>query len=234
VPTPNELYRPFRVGADATAANPDLDLERSRGAEIGLDWRPLSTARLSVTGYANEIRGAIANITLGRGPGTFPQVGFVAAGGAFRQRGNLDAVRVWGIEADAGVEFGNWLAQGSIAWADPRVRASGAAAGLDGLRPAATPQFGASATLGWAIPRLAAAVTLRHSGAQFDDDQNLRRLPPATTLDAVVRAPLGLGLTIEARAENLTDTQIVSGLSADGQIDRAQPRTFWLGLRWAR
>jgi outer membrane receptor protein involved in Fe transport len=233
VPTPNELYRPFRVGADATAANPDLDLERSRGAEAGLDWRPLPTARLSVTAYANEIRGAIANITLGRGPGTFPQVGFVAAGGAFRQRGNLDAVRVLGIEADAGLEVGNWQAQASLAWADPRVRASGTAAGLDGLRPAATPQFGASATLGWTIPRVAAAVTLRHSGAQFDDDQNLRRLPPATTLDAVLRVPLGLGLTIEARAENLTDTQVVSGISADGQIDRAQPRTFWLGLRWA-
>jgi vitamin B12 transporter len=233
VPTPNELYRPFRVGADATAANPDLDLERSRGAEIGLDWQPLSTARLSLTGYANEIRGAIANITLGRGPGVFPQVGFVAAGGAFRQRGNLDAVRVWGVEADASLEFGNWQAQASLAWADPRVRASGTAAGLDGLRPAATPQFGASATLGWTIPRIATAVTLRHTGAQFDDDQNLRRLPPATTLDAVIRVPLGIGLTVEARAENLTDTQIVSGISADGQIDRAQPRTFWLGLRWA-
>jgi hypothetical protein len=25
----------------------------------------------------------------------------------------------------------------------------------------------------------------------------------------------------------------VSGVSADGLIDRAQPRTLWLGLRWA-
>ena len=37
VPTPNELYRPFRVGADATAANPGiLTSNASRGAEIGL------------------------------------------------------------------------------------------------------------------------------------------------------------------------------------------------------
>jgi outer membrane receptor protein involved in Fe transport len=199
--------------------------------EAGFDWRPLSTARLSVTGYANEIRGAIANITLGRGPGTFPQVGFVAAGGSFRQRGNLEAIRVWGVEADAGLEIGDWQAQASLALADPRVRDPGSA--LDGLRPAATPNFAASATLGYTAGRVAAAVTLRHSGSQFEDDQNLRRLAAATTLDATLRVGIGAGLTVEARAENLTDTEVVSGISADGQIDRAQPRTLWLGLRWA-
>ena len=33
MPTLNELFRPFRVGPDATAANPLLDPERLRGAE---------------------------------------------------------------------------------------------------------------------------------------------------------------------------------------------------------
>lgn len=232
VPTPNELYRPFRVGADATAANPGLELERSRGIEAGVDWRPIPTARLSITGYANEIRGAIVNVTLGRGPGTFPQVGFVAAGGAFRQRLNVDAVSVKGIEADAALDLGRWQALASLAWADPRVRATGLAAALDGLRPAATPQISASGTIGWTGERFHASVTLRHSGAQFDDDLNLRRIPPATTLDASARLGLGHGMSIEARAENIGDALVVSGISADGLIDRAQPRTFWLGLRW--
>jgi outer membrane receptor protein involved in Fe transport len=233
VPTPNELYRPFRVGVDATAANPALDLERSRGVEAGADWRPIPTARLSITGYANEIRGAIVNVTLARGPGTFPQVGFVAAGGAFRQRLNVDAVTVKGIEADAALDLGGWEALASLAWADPRVRASGAAAALDGLRPAATPQISASGTIGWTGDRFRAAVTLRHSGAQFDDDQNLRRIPPATTVDASARLGFGHGLSIEARAENIGEALVVAGIGADGTIDRAQPRTLWLGLRWA-
>jgi hypothetical protein len=43
---------------------------------------------------------------------------------------------------------------------------------------------------------------------------------------------LGHGLSIEARAENIGDALVVSGVSADGIIDRAQPRTLWLGLRW--
>ncbi len=233
LPTPNELYRPFRVGADATAANPALDLERARGIEAGFDWQPTPAARLSITGYANELQGAIANVTLGSGPGVFPQVGFVAAGGAFRQRLNLDAVTVKGIEADASLELGGWRASASLAWADPRVKASALAAGLDGLRPAASPQLSASATLGWTSERFGGSVTLRHFGAQFDDDQNLRRIAPATTLDASARLALWRGLSVEVRAENLTDTQVVSGVSADGLIDRAQPRTLWLGLRWA-
>lgn len=232
VPTPNELYRPFRVGADATAANAALDPERARGAEAGFDWRPIPTARLSVTGYANRLAGAIANVTLGRGPGIFPQVGFVAAGGAFRQRLNLDAIDVLGIEADAMVSIGRWTANASLAWADPRVRTTGLSAALDGLRPAATPQLSASATLAWTGDRFGGGVTLRHFGAQFDDDQNLRRIAPATTLDGSARAAIGHGVSVEVRAENLTDTLVVSGVSADGLIDRAQPRTFWLGLRW--
>ncbi len=185
-----------------------------------------------MTAYANELSGAISNVTLGRGPGTFPQVGFVGAGGAFRQRLNLDAVVVHGIEADAGVEFGRWSAVASAAWADPRVRASGLSAGLDGLRPAVTPQFSASGTLAWTGDRLGGNVTLRHSGAQFDDDQNLRRLPAVTTVDASARLRLVGGLSLEARAENIGDAEVVSGLSADGIIDRGQPRTLWLGLRW--
>ena len=233
VPTPNELYRPFRVGADATAANAALDLERARGVEAGFDWRPLPTARLSITGYANELAGAISNVTLGKGPGVFPQIGFVAAGGSFRQRLNLDSIVVHGIEADGTVTLGDWSAQASLAWADPKVRASGVAAGLDGLRPAASPRISASGTLAWNTSRFGGGVTLRHFGAQFDDDQNLRRIAPATTLDATARMTIAHGVSLEVRAENLTDTLVVSGVSADGIIDRAQPRTFWLGLRWA-
>ncbi len=40
LPTLNELYRPFRVGADATAANAALAPERLRGVEAGLEFRP--------------------------------------------------------------------------------------------------------------------------------------------------------------------------------------------------
>jgi outer membrane receptor protein involved in Fe transport len=94
LPTLNELYRPFRVGADATAANAALAPERLRGVEAGIEYRPLNKARIGITLFANRLDDGIANVTLGRGPGVFPGVGFVAAGGEFRQRRNLDAIEV--------------------------------------------------------------------------------------------------------------------------------------------
>jgi outer membrane receptor protein involved in Fe transport len=106
LPTLNELYRPFRVGVDAVAANPALSPERLRGAELGIDYRPLSTARVGLTLFANRLEGGIANVTLGEGPGMFPGVGFVGRGGQYRQRRNLDAIEVRGIELDGRLDVG--------------------------------------------------------------------------------------------------------------------------------
>ena len=53
LPTLNELFRPFRAGPDATAANPDLDPERLAGAEAGAEYargRLRLTSRGSSTG----------------------------------------------------------------------------------------------------------------------------------------------------------------------------------------
>ncbi len=153
LPTLNELYRPFRVGADATAANAALDPERLSGAEIGVDWRPIPQLTLRATGYWNRLDDAIANVTLARGPGTFPGVGFVSAAGVYRQRQNLDAVEARGIEFDGRFGSGPFSIGASYAFVDARVRASGIAAALDDLRPAQTAAHQASATLGLASRR---------------------------------------------------------------------------------
>lgn len=233
LPTPNELYRSFRVGADATAANPDLQPESARGIEAGLDWQPIPAARLSLTAFSNSLGGAISNVTLRRGPGVFPLVGFVSAAGSYRQRTNLDSIRTQGLEVDASLQAGPFTASVSAAYADARVRASGPALALDGLRPAQSPTTSASATLAYAAGPLGLAATVRHTASAFEDDQNLRRLPPATTLDATARLKLTGNLAITARAENLTDTRIVSGIANNGTLDLAQPRTLWIGLAFS-
>jgi outer membrane receptor protein involved in Fe transport len=200
--------------------------------EAGLDVRPLAGARLGITAFANSLDGAVANVTLARGPGNFPQVGFVSAVGVFRQRANLDSIRTRGIEVDGGVEIGRVTAQFSYAHADARVRGSGASAALDGLRPAQSPVDSLSATLGYSDARFDLSATVRHTASAFEDDQNLRRLPSATTLDAVARLRLGLErrLALVLRGENLTNTEVVSGIAANGVLDLAQPRTLWVGL----
>lgn len=232
LPTLNELYRPFRAGADATAANPLLDPERLRGVEAGIDVAAGRGFSLHATAYWNRIGGAIGNVALGGGPGTFPGVGFVAAGGAYRQRLNLDAVRAAGAEFDLRWRAGPWRASASWAFTDARVEASGAARPLEGLRPAQTARHQGSATLGWRDGGVSLALTGRYVAPQFEDDQNARVLADAFTLDARAVVPLTGSLGIELRAENLGDARVETAISGGDIVERAAPRTLWFGLRY--
>lgn len=233
LPTLNELYRPFRVGIDATAANAALAPERSLGVDAGLDWRPLPGLRLGATAFANRLSDAIANVTMGQGPGVFPGVGFVAAGGAYRQRRNLRAIVSRGVELDAALELGRWRLAAGYSFAAARVRAEGDAAPLDGLRPAQTPRHSASASLQWrAASGASASLAARYAGAQFEDDLNRQRIGDAFTLDATASLPIAASLVIEMRVENFTDALVVTAISGAGIVERAAPRTFWLGLSW--
>ncbi|HYE27104.1 MAG TPA: TonB-dependent receptor [Allosphingosinicella sp.] len=233
LPTLNELYRPFRVGPDATAANAALLPERLRGIEAGAELRPAAGLRFAVTLFSNRLEGAIANVTLGQGPGTFPGVGFVAVGGDFRQRRNLDAIRSDGAELDVRVERGAWSLVAGYSFADARIRASGAAAPLDGLRPAQTPRHSLSAAFAWrGADGAAGSLAARWTAGQYEDDLNRQFIPSALTLDAAASLPLGRRLALEARAENLTGERVVAGISGAGIVERASPRTLWIGLRW--
>ena len=230
MPTLNELFRPFRAGADATAANPSLDPERLAGIEAGAGWTH-DAFRVTGTAFANRLKDAIANVTLGEGPGTFPGVGVVGAGGFYRQRQNIDAVNSRGVEASASWSSGAWTFRADTSWTHARVQASGSAAPLDGLRPAQTPAFAATLSAGWQNGGKSAQLLLEYVGSQFEDDLNTRRLKPATTIGAFLAWPLMRRLQIVARGENLLNATVEAGLNSDGSIERATPRTLWIGLR---
>ena len=233
LPTLNELYRPFRAGADATAANPALQPERLKGIDGGIDWSPLPNIKFSGTLFHNILDHAIGNVTIAQGPGTFPGVGFVGAGGVYRQRGNLDAIRSNGVELEGHVTDGQWRLSASYAYTDARVRGSSLSAPLDGLRPAQTPRNQASVTLGReSLWGLSASATLRYVSGQYEDDQNGRTDKRATTLDLSAGIPLSGRLSLELRAENVTNALIEATVASDGTIERANPRTLWVGLRF--
>lgn len=217
LPTLNELYRPFVVFPVVTEANADLANERLQGFEIGFDWQPINEVVIAVTAFDNETRNAIANVTIA------PNL---------RRRANLPAIDARGIEASVAAKFGQVSLDGALAWTDAQVRGEGVSADLDGLRPAQTPDFAATLTLGWQpAPGWRIAGTLRHVAAQFEDDRETDRLAPATTLDAFLAAPLWGRLSLTLRGENLTDEEIVTR-NQGGSIDLGVPRTVWLGLRY--
>lgn len=230
LPTLNELFRPFRAGQDATAANAELDPEKLSGVEAGLIYQQDGVS-LSITAFANRLDGAIANVTLGQGPGVFPGVGLVPAGGEFRQRRNLDAVTARGFEASAQIKHGPWSGRAGLSWVNATVQSDGVANQLDGFRPAQTPRLSLTGTVGWERDDRALFLSMRHTGSQFEDDLNQRRLPAATTIDGFAAWPLRRGLQLVVRGENLLNERVVAGIGGDGAIERATPRKLWLGLR---
>ncbi len=233
LPTLNELYRLYRVGADAIDANPGLAPERLRGLDGGIDYDPLPNLHVAVTGFANRLSDAIANVTMAQGPGTFPDVGFVAAAGRYQVRENVRAIVSVGAELDARVTLRDWSLSASYAYTDAHVHARATAAPLDGLRPAQTARHQASATIGWTPPgRPALSATLRYVGPQFEDDLDTETLRGAVTLDATARLPVTRHLSVEGRAENVTGTRVEAGISGDDVVERATPRTLWIGVRY--
>lgn len=214
-PTLNELYRPFVVFPVTTRANAALRNEDLLGYEAGIELTPGNDIRLSATLFDNQVRHAIANVTIGTN---------------LRERRNVDAIRSRGVELDLALPLGALRLDGSLALIDAKVEASGASLALNGMRPAQVPKLAASGTLSWTpAPRWLLAATLKHTGLQFEDDLQTGRLTAATTLDAVVKLPLGQRLTVVLRGENLTDTVVITRNQA-GSIDHGAPRTLWAGL----
>lgn len=260
-PTLNELYRPFRVGPNVTEANAALGTEQVTSAELGAEWslfarpdRPAATAvsgastvplqpfpripprsvlTLSGAMFWNELHDAVGNVTIARGPGTFPIVGFVAAGGVGRQRLNLERTRVRGVELSARWRPTRTLTfSGDYLYNDAAISRAPVAPALVGKRLAQVPRH--SAALSGAI-ELRGGVTLsprvRWIGRQFEDDENQLRLGEVVVADLRVARRLTSQIELFLTAENLGDARIETGRTADGIVNLGTPRLIFGGVR---
>ena len=216
LPTLNELYRPFRVGAEVTTANEMLKPERLWGAEVGVDWKRDDT-KLSATLFVNHLTNAIANVTLA------PNL---------NQRQNLDAIDTKGIEISAEQKIDFLTLRATYALTDATVDASRGAAALDGRRPAQIAKHGGSVSLrSNTTDAVQGFATLRYVGKQNEDDLGLLVLDDALTLDAGLTWRLADAISLEARGENLFDELVPAAISSAGIVERATPRTLWIGAR---
>ncbi len=252
-PTLNELYRPFRVGANVTEANADLRTERVTSGEVGVQWTllkfppkpvdrpgemsswdvgPSQTLTLGATAFANDLRDAVGNVTIARGPGTFPIVGTIAAGGVGRQRLNLDRTRVRGIELSAIWTIHTVTVTGDILFNDATIRGTTLAPSLIGNRLAQVPRRSASLGASWHAPaKLTFTPRVRAIGRQFEDDENQLTLGAVVVADLGVSYSLTKNLTIFLNCENLGNARIETGRSADGIVNIGTPRLMLGGLR---
>jgi outer membrane receptor protein involved in Fe transport len=249
-PTLNELYRPFRVGNVITEANAVLDTERVTGGELGIEWSlppqsdgsphgtylppyPFSRLKLGAAVFWNELRDAVGNVTIARGPGTFPIVGFVPAGGTGRQRLNLDRLRVRGLELTAEWRPGTALSlNAAYLYNDATVQHSGLAPALAGKRLAQVPRHSVVLGAEWRAGKLTLTPRVRVISRQFEDDENQLILGAVAVADLGASYTLGRG-ELFLMIENLGDARIETGRSADGLVNTGTPRLALAGFRCA-
>ncbi|MBB5685386.1 TonB-dependent receptor [Sphingobium boeckii] len=217
LPTLNELYRPFVVFPITTQANAALAPEKLKGMEAGFDLMPLDGVTLGATIFYNKLDNAIANVTIATN---------------VRQRQNVSAIVAKGVELTASARVSDVSVTASYAYSHSAVDAPGAA--FDGFVPSQSPRHAASVTAAWA-PRTGPSLstTLRYVSKQYEDDLENDVLPDALTVDAVANLPLGKGMSVVGRAENLFDKAVVTR-NAGGSIDLGTPRTLWIGIRFGQ
>ena len=109
--------------------------------------------------------------------------------------------------------------------------ASGAAAVARRPAPGADAQARGTLAASWEQGGKGAQLVLRHVGAQYEDDLNTAASRAATTLDAFGSWPLTSGCSWWRGRRTSLDAPVMAGIGGDGSVERATPRTLWLGVR---
>lgn len=232
-PTPNELFRPFRVRNDITEANEDLKPEQLTGVEAGVDY---TTSALSarLTAFWSQVDDAIANVSIGPGAGAvLDPCGFVPEGGSCRQRNNLTATRSRGIEAELTYRYGPlWTGKVNYLYNKSEVEEADLIA-LEGRRLPQIPEHDLVLQLNYNRPEIVRArVQGRYGGDQFEDGLNSLKLDGYFVLDIAIARPLGKGREIFLQMENLLDETYEVGRSSNGIVTIGTPRLVHGGLRF--
>jgi len=219
-PTLNELYRPFQVGSVLTAANERLRPETLWGGELGTQIA-LEGVRLQATAFGNQLRDAIANVTLAQ-----------PLDGATRQRQNLGKTRIYGLELDLSWRPADaWIVRLGHTFSDGHVTAAPAQPELVGKRLAQDPQHRTTAAVTYDDARIATiGAQARYLGRQFEDDLNTQPIGAVVLVDARAERRLAYGVSIFVSGQNLFDRRYLVGRA--GIDTEGAPRTFELGLAY--
>lgn len=230
-PSLNELYRPFRMQNNFTEANPNLVPERLYGAEIGIGGAE-GPITWDVTGFWNRLSDAISNVTIGTGPGSFPDVGTLPAGGLFIQRQNVPGINALGSEGEAQWQLDDLVAlRGAYSVTDARVEGGTAAPQLTGKRPAETPRL---TITGGVVASPIRSVTVEgdvvYETLRWSDDQNTLPLPAATTFDAKITWHFLPQAGVYFAIDNITNAAVATSEGGDHVYTYDEPRAYRAGL----
>lgn len=232
--TMNELYRNFRIGNDFTAANSALEPEQLCGIEAGLgdDQGAFTWA---ATGFWNKITDAVTIVTLGVGPGTFPVVGSLPAGGRYQQRQNVGDIGAFGVEGEAQWKLDDMLSlRGGFNLTDAHVHGGTQAPALTGKRPAQTPRWTVTAgVVASPLPWMSVEGYARWESLRWSDDLNTLPIKQVTIVDTRVNFHVLPKTDLYVGVDNVLDAEVQTARAGDGTVNIEAPRLFRMGLRYA-
>ncbi|MBV2143875.1 TonB-dependent receptor [Falsochrobactrum sp. TDYN1] len=197
-PTFNELYYPG-------FANPDLQPEKSRSYEVGINWQASADTSLDVAFYQTWLRDAIANAT--------------GADGLMRPY-NIAHAQVRGLEATLSHRFSErWGAKGSIDLKRP----------IDEDTDNDLPyreRFKASAEVNFSpIDKLDLTARVLYGGSRYTNAANSIKLESYVTADVIALYKIDQQSQLKFSVENIFDKEYETTL---GYI--APGRSFNIGL----
>jgi iron complex outermembrane receptor protein len=182
-----------------------------------------------VTGYWNDVKDLVANVTLTTRLPDCP------VGTTCRQRQNLDLARVRGIETELEARLArDWRVIASYLYADARVVDSPQQPDLEGKRLAQVPEHAAALSLRYNNPAIvAAALSARYVGEQYEDDLNTLPLGSYVVFDVALSRALTKWSEVFVAIENIFDRTYSTGRTSEGVVSIGAPRFIRGGLRLA-
>ncbi|MSO46087.1 MAG: TonB-dependent receptor [Acidobacteria bacterium] len=170
-PTLNELYRSFSVGGTTTRPNDQLGPERLKGGEAGITVAPARNVVVRTTWYDNRVKDSVGNVTIGAN---------------LQQRQNLGRTRIWGIQSDVEYRHGSfWRFSGGYLYNQATVEEFATNPALVGKFLPQVPEHRGSVQAAYSNPAyFTFAAGVQFLGRQFDDDLNVRTVPPAALVEA--------------------------------------------------
>jgi outer membrane receptor protein involved in Fe transport len=229
-PNLDELYRSFQVGTVLTYANPALGPEKLWGWEAGLDATAPGGLAVGATGFWNELRDPVANVTCLPAPGTpiDPATTCIAPN---RQKQNLGQARIRGVEAKASWRFApSWSLGAAWLFVDSRVTGAPAAPQLVGNELPQDPRNRASLSLAFDDPRLLTVnAQVTYTGKQYEDDLNTLPMWEVFLVDLYAAWHATRFLDVYAAVQNLFDRTYLVGRAGVDTV--GQPRFIHGGVR---
>ncbi|MFC4625361.1 TonB-dependent receptor domain-containing protein [Daeguia caeni] len=188
-PTFNELYYPY-------FGNPDLQPEKSRSYEVGLNWKVTEATSLDLAVYQNRLKDAIISVA----PTYLPY--------------NIARAKVTGLEVELSHRFNErWSVRGSFEYKQPIDEDTGNdLAYRERVKAAGELSFKA-------LDSLDLTGRLRYGGSRYANASNTEKLDPYVTADLVAVYSFDEQSKLKVSVENLFDKdyQTVSGYVAPGR-----------------